>query len=120
MTSLLKARGVAIAGRLQPTDLDVAAGTLVALIGPNGSGKTSLLRTLATIEMSGGTVAVDGEDVASTPPARRPRLLSFLPASREVVWPIRARDVIALGLARPGPERVEPLLEQLELLPLAV
>ena len=119
MTSLLKARGVAIAERLQPTDLDVPAGTLVALIGPNGSGKTSLLRTLATIEMSGGTVAVEGEDVASAPPARRPRLLAFLPASREVVWPIHARDVIALGLARPDPERIERLLEQLELVTLA-
>jgi iron complex transport system ATP-binding protein len=119
MTSLLKARGVAIAGRLQPTDVDLAAGSLVALIGPNGSGKTSLLRTLAAIEMSSGTVAVDGEDIALASPARRPHLLTFLPASREIVWPIRARDVIALGLAKPDPERVERLIEQLELVSLA-
>jgi iron complex transport system ATP-binding protein len=35
------------------------------------------------------------------------------------VWPIRARDVIALGLAKPDPQRIDDLLEQLELLPLA-
>jgi iron complex transport system ATP-binding protein len=104
---------------LLPTDLEVAAGSLVALIGPNGSGKTSLLRALAAIEMTGGTVAVGGEDIPSATPARRPHWLTFLPASRDLVWPIRARDVIALGLAKPDPQRIDDLLEQLELLPLA-
>jgi len=100
MTSLLEAQGVAIEGRLHPTDLDVEAGSLVALIGANGSGKTSLLRALAAVEMSGGRVAIDGEDLASVPPARRPHLLTFLPASRDVIWPICAHDLIVLGSPR--------------------
>jgi iron complex transport system ATP-binding protein len=89
------------------------------LIGPNGSGKTSLLRALAAVEKSGGSVAIEGEDVMSAPPARRPHLLTFLPASRDLVWPIRARDVIALGLTRADPQRVDRLLDQLELRPFA-
>ena len=44
MTSL--ATEIAIAGRLSPTNLMVEAGQLVAVIGPNGGGKTSLLRAL--------------------------------------------------------------------------
>ncbi len=119
MTPLLEARGVAIDGRLQPTDIQLFPGSLVALIGPTGSGKTSLLRTLAAVEMTAGSIAVDGEDLASARAARRPHLLTFLPASRDMVWPIRARDVVALGLAKADPGRVEQLLEQLELLPLA-
>ena len=119
MTPLLKARGVAIEGRLHPTDLEVPAGSLVALIGPNGGGKTSLLRALATIEMTGGTVIVDGEDVMSAPPARRSHLMTFLPASRDLVWPIRARHVVALGLTKADPQRIDELLEQLELQPFA-
>ena len=38
MTPLLEARGVALQARLQPTDLTLCAGTLTAVIGPNGSG----------------------------------------------------------------------------------
>lgn len=119
MTPLLEARGIAIDGRLDPTHLDVAPGSMVALIGPNGSGKTSLLRALAAIEMTGGNVAIDGEGLASSPPARRSRLLTFLPASRDLVWPMRARDVIALGLTRAQPARVDGLLGKLELRALA-
>lgn len=114
MTSL-SARGVAISGRLQPTDLDVRAGELIALVGPNGGGKTSLLRALTRIETASGVVAIGGEDVDLAPLARRRQLISFLPASRDVIWPIAARDVIALGLDRPDQDRIEELIGQLEL-----
>ena len=45
--------------------------------------------------------------------------MAFLPASREIAWPIPARDVIALGLTRPDPARVESLIGLLDLGPLA-
>jgi len=118
MTSLV-ARGIAIPGRLKPTDLDVDAGELVALVGPNGGGKTSLLRALARIEGAAGIVAITGEDVDQGPIARRRQLLSFLPASRDVTWPIAARDVIALGLDRPDENRIDELIARLELEDLA-
>jgi len=111
----LVARGVGIDRRLQPTDLDVQGGELVALVGPNGGGKTSLLRALARIEAASGVVAIGGEDVDLTPLARRRHLLSFLPASRDVTWPISARDVIALGLDRPDAARIDELIAKFEL-----
>jgi iron complex transport system ATP-binding protein len=118
MTSLV-ARGIAIPGRLKPTDLDADSGELVALVGPNGGGKTSLLRALARIEGAAGIVAIAGEDDDQGPIARRSQLLSFLPASRDVTWPIAARDVIALGLERPDDDRIDELIALLELEELA-
>jgi iron complex transport system ATP-binding protein len=118
MTPLLEARGLAIPGRLQPTDLKLVPG-MVAVIGPNGAGKTSLLRAIAGIELESGNVHIAGEELAQTPPPRRMRLLSFLPATRNLVWPISTRDVISLGLPSPDPARVGELLKQLELEALA-
>ena len=115
MTALLEARGVTFEGRLAPTDLVLEAGTLTALIGPNGGGKTSLLRALARIERPGGAVWIKGEELERAPPARRRQLLSFLPANRHVAWPISARDLITLGLDRPDCGRIEELLGQMEL-----
>jgi iron complex transport system ATP-binding protein len=114
MTSLV-ARQLAISDRLHPTGLDVGPGELVALIGPNGGGKTSLLRALARIEGASGVVAIDGEDIDEAPMARRRQLLALLPASRDVTWPISARDVIRLGLDRDDEPRVDELVSLLEL-----
>lgn len=118
MTSLL-ATDVGIAGRLAPTSLAVDTGQLVALVGPNGGGKTSLLRALARVEQASGTVLIGDEDVDHAPPARRRHLLSFLPASRDFAWPIATRDVIALGLDKFDPARIDALINLLELESLA-
>lgn len=96
--SLLDATGLALRNRLEPTDLRLEAGTLTCLIGPNGSGKTSLLHALAGIGSPGGAVRIGGVDPMTLGPAHRPRLFSYLPASRDIGWPLAARDLIALGL----------------------
>jgi iron complex transport system ATP-binding protein len=115
----LSAREIALPGRLKATNLVIDGGQLVALIGPNGGGKTSLLRALAGVEDSSGEVAIDGELLAGLNEARRRALLAFLPASRDLGWPIAARDVIALGLARPDAARIGELVDLFELGPLA-
>lgn len=118
MTSLLEANAITLTGRLEQADLCCEPGKLIAVIGPNGAGKTSLLKAIAGIELSGGTVHIGGEDAADSPPARRMRLLSFLPATRSLVWPIAARDVIALGLPSADVARFDELIEKLELTPI--
>ena len=119
MTPLLIARRVGVAGRLSTTDLIAEAGQMVAVIGPNGGGKTSLLRALARTEDAIGAVAIDGQDVDRTAEAQRRRLLAFLPASREATWPVAVADFLAFGLGAPDAARIEALIAMLELGPLA-
>jgi iron complex transport system ATP-binding protein len=95
--NLLDARAVALPGRLEPASLAVDAPALVALVGPNGSGKTSLLHSLAGIGGAGGEVRIDGQDPAALAPGARRRLLAYLPATRDVAWPLSARDLVGLG-----------------------
>ena len=97
---ILTATSLLMSGRLEETMLELDAG-LTCLVGPNGSGKTSLLHALAGIGDARGDVRIDGVDPHSEPPARRRRLLSFLPASREIFWPLVASDLIRLGGGEP-------------------
>ena len=98
MSVLLHAEGIAITGRLQPSSISAEAGELVCLVGPNGSGKTSLLHAIAGIGGPEGEVRIGGHDPRRAGPDERKRLLSYLPATRDIAWPLVARDLIALGL----------------------
>jgi putative ABC transport system ATP-binding protein len=78
---VVRCRGVArtyhLAGSdvaaLQGADLDLARGTLTALVGPSGSGKSTLLRLLACIDRpDSGTIEIDGVQTAQL--SRRGRL----------------------------------------------
>src|ERR1035437_2783266 len=53
---------------LKGVDFDVARGSIFALLGSNGAGKTTIVRILSTLlKPDGGTVHVDGFDVLAEP-----------------------------------------------------
>jgi iron complex transport system ATP-binding protein len=97
----LDAESLFIAGRLERTSLAVESPRLVCLVGPNGSGKTSLLHALAGIGGVTGQVRIDGAPLSALPALRR-REIAYLPASRDIAWPLLGRDLVALSGASPG------------------
>ena len=118
--SALIARDLALPGRLHRTDLDLASGGLICLIGPNGSGKTSLLHAIAGVGAPQGEVRLNEIDLWAVSAAQRSRHLTFLPASRELLWPLAVRDLAALGLRAIDAEaRVEHALAFVDMTSLA-
>lgn len=63
---------------IRGVNLSVASGEIVTLVGPSGSGKSTLLRVICGLETpSAGRVRIDGHDMTTVPPHRRPVGLVF-------------------------------------------
>lgn len=87
---------VASRALLEGVTLSVETGRLVALVGPNGVGKTTLLRAVAGMHpVAAGSIMIDGAPVASLPAHERARRVAFLAAEEAPVEMLRVRDVVA-------------------------
>jgi len=63
---------------LDAVDLDVADGEFLTILGPSGSGKSSLLRLIAGLsEPTGGSIRMDGRDVTAVEPKDRDVAMVF-------------------------------------------
>ncbi|MEO7679353.1 MAG: ABC transporter ATP-binding protein [Sphingomonas sp.] len=96
----IEAASVSLGGRqvLDTVSADLAPGRITAILGPNGAGKSSLIRAMAGLLVPyGGTVTLDGRDVARIEPRERARLIGYLPQDGAAAWNIRAAELVALG-----------------------
>ncbi|MGD1884620.1 MAG: heme ABC transporter ATP-binding protein [Paracoccaceae bacterium] len=75
-------------------------GQFTAIVGPNGSGKTSLLKALTGEMPIDGKVSVSGCDIAATPAWHLATLRAVLPQATVLSFPFQALEVVRLGQAR--------------------
>lgn len=131
---MLAARGLVLGhgGRAlgAPFDLDLGAGGIVCVLGPNGGGKTTLLRTLlGLVPPVAGQVTLEGRALGAWSRAALSRRLAYVPQAHLPPFPWRVEEVVMMGrLARNGPfsgpgrddrRAVAQALEAMDLAPLA-
>jgi lipopolysaccharide export system ATP-binding protein len=97
--------------------LQLRRGEVVALLGPNGSGKTTTFYSIAGLTSSdGGQVKIDGMDVTTMPMYRRARMgLSYLPQETSIFRGLNVEDNIKsiLDISTPLKSERQAKLEKL-------
>src|SRR6266567_4746266 len=118
--------GRVIVPALHSADLDIAAGEFLALAGPSGTGKTTLLNLIGCIDKpDSGRVVIDGVDVTEVPlhrlAATRRDTLGFIFQTFNLIPVLTAYENVEYPLllqhlpARQRRERVQHWLDQVGL-----
>ncbi len=82
---------------LRGIDLDVAPGEVVGLVGPNGGGKTTLLKAITRVVPSKGRVSVGGDDVTSLNARELARRVAVVPQDPTLPVGFTALEVVVMG-----------------------
>jgi urea transport system ATP-binding protein len=85
---------------LRNVDMTVHPGKMVCLIGRNGVGKTTLLKTImGLLKPRSGTIALAGTPILSQSPDQRARMgIGYVPQGREVIPRLTVKENLILGL----------------------
>lgn len=111
-------------------DFDLAPHEILAIVGPSGAGKTSLLRCLCRMNRPWrGLIQIHGQDVWGLAPREAARRIAAVPQEVPGDFPFRVRDVVMMGRAARRRARaswsaedrakIGTALERLDLAPLA-
>jgi len=101
---------------LRGLDLEIAEGRVLAIVGPNAAGKTTLIKSiLGLVRRRDGEIRVAGEAVGRDPRYRR--RIGYMPQAARFPEQLTGAEVLALlrGVRGETTERDERLIDQLEL-----
>jgi len=108
---------------LRGLSFEVKTGEVTTLLGRNGVGKTTLLKSLmGLVKTKSGSITFDGKDITHLPPHERVKAgIGYVPQGREIFPRLTVEENLLMGLAtKPGgtkiPERIFemfPVLKQM-------
>ncbi|MGF9697685.1 urea ABC transporter ATP-binding subunit UrtE [Paenibacillus sp. MABNR03] len=90
---------------LRGVNLDVQAGQVVCLMGRNGVGKTTLMKTLmGLLKTRKGNIQWKGQDISALDPAKRAKAgIGYVPQGREIFPQLTVKENLLLGLETAAP-----------------
>ncbi len=93
---------------LHAIDLSARAGEIVTLVGRNGMGKSTLMKSLiGVMPARSGEIVVDGTDVAGLPSYQRvARGLAYVPQGRQIFGTMTVKENIETGLVVTGKSEI--------------
>lgn len=99
---------------LDNVSLDIPSGELVVLLGSSGCGKTTLLRSVAGLEIpSDGQVLIDGQDMTAMPTRNRPIGMVFQSYALFPNMTVRQNIAFPLTTRKKSPKRIDTRIEEL-------
>jgi iron complex transport system ATP-binding protein len=100
MDYVLSSLSIGYKKKVVATDINktLCAGTMTCLIGRNGTGKSTLMRTMAGFQPPlGGSLSMDGRDVTQMTTMERARLVSVVLTDRVDVQGMTVTDLVSMG-----------------------
>jgi len=83
---------------LKDINIDVRRGLMVGLIGPNGCGKSTMMKCICKIQdMTSGSISIDGSDIGPMKPAEVSKLVASVPAEAGQTFGMTVMDMVMLG-----------------------
>lgn len=92
--------GVALSGKriVSDVDFEMRPGEMAAIVGPNGSGKTTFLKALSGDLPYRGSITLNGRELSTLKPWEAAAMRAVLPQATALSFPYTVREVVKLGL----------------------
>ena len=83
---------------LDGVDIDIRKGEILGILGPNGCGKTTLLRNLnKNLQPTGGCILLDGTDLEDLSKKDIAQKIAVVPQTNEIQFAFTVREIVAMG-----------------------